>query len=390
MPEQGTCQIRSTEMSSLYLHIPFCSRKCPYCDFFSQVGSPQQLDEYVNLLCQHLEFLFKSNSKIPPLMTLFFGGGTPSLLTADQVGLILNLIRRRIGICADAEISLEANPGTLDPDKLGGYRLAGVNRLSLGVQSLRDDQLRLLGRIHTAEQALAAISQARAVGFDNLNLDLMFNLPGQNCRGLIEELEQLLALQPEHLSLYGLSFEEGTEFAQRLQAGKLKSLDEEEAAAQYRLLHERMQGAGFEHYEISNFARPGFRCRHNQIYWQRRGCLAAGCGAHSFMAADFGSRWAVPADLESFRRRLCQGEDPADRLETFDRRGAMAETIYLALRTADGLSRLDFHGRFGEFPESAFPKAFRRLGDRLSLEKDHWRFDLTGWLLFNHLISQFL
>jgi len=377
-------------MSSLYLHIPFCCRKCPYCDFYSLVGTPQQLDEYVDVLCNHLQFLLTTNPDLPALRTIFFGGGTPSLLKSDQVGRILDFLKSGFGLRDDAEISLEANPGTLDAEKLCGYRAAGINRLSLGVQSLRDDHLQLLGRVHTAGQAQSSVAQARAAGFDNINLDLMFNLPGQDRKALEEELEALLELRPEHLSLYGLSFEEGTEFSARLQKGELKPVEEQESAAQYRQLHHRLQQVGFEHYEISNFARPGFRCRHNQIYWQRSNCLGAGCGAHSFTSVGYGRRLAVPPDLERFRQRLEKGKDPAELLETFDRQGAMAETIYLALRTRDGLSQTDFLKRFGQTPEEVFPLAFQQLRERLRFEDDGWRFDLQGWLLYDHLISQFL
>jgi len=376
-------------MSSLYLHIPFCCRKCPYCDFYSQVGSQQQLDEYVDLLCDHLQLLSKQHPQPAELATIFFGGGTPSVLSATQIGRILELLHNSFGIAGNAEISLEANPGTLNAEKLGGYLSAGINRLSLGVQSLQDEQLQQLGRVHSAEQARAAVTLARAAGFGNLSLDLMFSLPGQNCPALEKELRELLDLQPEHLSLYGLSFETGTEFAARLQAGELQPVDEEESAAQYRLVHHRLLEAGFEHYEISNFARPGFRCRHNQVYWQRRGCLAAGCGGHSFDGTDYGCRWSVPNDLDHYRQQLMRGENPAELLESFDRRGAMTETIYLALRTSDGLSRADFKERFGDYPEIIYSQAFSKLRGRLHLNHDHWRFDLAGWLLYDHLISEF-
>ena len=376
-------------MSSLYLHIPFCCHKCPYCDFYSRVGSPQQVAEYVDLLCSHLLLLPKQHPETKDLQTIFFGGGTPSLLESEQAAQILRLLRATFGVDENAEISLEANPGTLDERKLNGYRSAGINRLSLGVQSLRDEQLQLLGRIHSAAQAREAVLMARAAGFDNLSLDLIFNLPGQNCRSLQEEALELLELQPEHLSLYGLSFEEGTEFAARRQAGELQPVPEEEAADQYLLLHKLLQQAGFEHYEISNFARPGFRCRHNQIYWQRGACMAVGCGGHSFISSGYGERRVVPADLDRYRQRLSCGENPDELLEGFGRRAAMVETIYLAMRTSDGLSRAGFLTEYGQTPEEAFPQVFRKLEGRLQLKDDHWRFDLSGWLLYDHFISEF-
>lgn len=377
-------------MSSLYLHIPFCSRKCPYCDFYSQVGDARQLDEYTDLLCQHLRLLQNQNPETDELETVFFGGGTPSLLNADQVQRILSQLHDSFGCAANVEISLEANPGTLDARKLDDYREAGVNRLSIGVQSLRDDQLELLGRIHSAEQARSAVGMARAAGFDNVSLDLMFNLPGQDCHSLTQELEGLLALQPEHLSLYGLSFEEGTEFAARQQAGELQAVDDEESAAQYMMLHGELKAAGFEHYEISNFARPGRRCQHNQVYWKRGACLAAGCGAHSYYDNGWGERRLVPPGLEQYRQRLADGQDPSEQLEIFDRQSAMAETLYLGLRTSDGIDRQAFFTLFGVYPEEAYPEAFSQLEGRLLRHGEHWSFSPESWLLYDHLISHFL
>lgn len=378
-------------MSSLYLHIPFCRSKCPYCDFYSQVGTPQLLEEYVVLLGRQLQFLPHNNSEIKKLKTIFFGGGTPSLLSGSQVGQLLQQIEDSFTFSADIEITLEANPGTLDPAKLDGYRCAGVNRLSLGVQSLCEQRLQALGRSHSVAEARSAVRMARDAGFDNLSLDLMFALPGQRTSELEVELGDLLALQPEHLSVYGLSFEPDTEFAARKSSGELREADEQLYEQQYRLLHRLLTVAGFEHYEISNFARKGFRCRHNQVYWQRSDCLALGCGAHGFsLRRGWGERTYVPEDLDGYRGKLAAGEDPTETLERFERRSAMAETVYLALRTADGLSRRRFREMFGCDPEEAFPRAFVQRKEHLQRVDDHWRFGLDAWLLYDHLIGAFL
>lgn len=377
-------------MSSLYLHIPFCSSKCPYCDFYSQVGSSQQLDEYIELLCTHLQFLHHSSPDPVKLETIFFGGGTPSLLTPDQVGTILQQLSKTFGITAEAEISLEANPGTLDGQKLEGYRSEGINRLSLGVQSLRDEQLQMLGRIHSSIEAIRAVEMIRSAGFENLSLDLIFNLPGQSSDSLEKELEELLALRPEHLSLYGLSFEEGTVFEACQRAGEISAVDEDESAAQYLMLHQKLQAAGYEHYEISNFSRPGYRSCHNQVYWQRRSCLAAGCGAHSFNAAGWGERRVVPPDLVRYRNCLERQQDPSEQVETFGRKEAMAETLYLALRTSDGIDSRSFAELYGEAPDCAFPRAFALLSEHLQQNGDRWSFRPESWLLYDHLISHFL
>lgn len=377
-------------MNSLYLHIPFCRSKCPYCDFYSQVGSAEQLDAYVGLLSLEMQVLAQVHPQSSPLQTIFFGGGTPSLLTAEQVDRLLKQIDNVFGIAARCEITLEANPGTLDESCLRGYRSAGINRLSLGVQSLCDQQLKQLGRGHTAAEARRSVALAREAGFDNLNLDLMFSRPGQDCAQLAQELEGLLALQPQHVSLYGLSYEKGTEFSERLWRGELIEVGDEEYADQYRLLHQSLLQAGFEHYEISNFALPGYRCEHNQVYWQRGGCLAVGCGAHSFYDTGWGERRSVPPDLEKYRRCLMSQQDPSERLETFDRRGAISETLYLALRTSDGVDCGAFAERFGERPEEVFPEAFSQLADHLQQCDDRWFFKPESWLLYDHLISHFL
>lgn len=230
---------------------------------------------------------------------------------------------------------------------------------------------------------------ARDADFSNLSLDLIFALPRQSLQQIREDVEAIVALQPEHLSIYGLTLEPQTPLHEMLQTGKLDVVDERLYADSYLLIQQLLTDAGFEHYEISNFAQPGFRCRHNQVYWQRRECLAAGCGAHGFFCSGWGERWHVPADLPLYRHRLEAGEAALERLESFDRCSAMVETLYLALRTSDGLSRQDFYQRFGEYPEHEFPAQFFRLADRLRLDNNRWRFDLQGWLLYDHLISEF-
>jgi oxygen-independent coproporphyrinogen-3 oxidase len=376
--------------SSLYLHIPFCRSKCPYCDFYSQVADQAQLNDYVDLLLQHLVWLLDNQAFTAPLGTVFFGGGTPSLLAPGQVDAILQQLQRIVGLTGTAEISLEANPGTIDLARLQGYRQAGVNRLSFGVQSLNPGALRILGRGHSTREAVLAVNLARQAGFRNIGCDLMFGLPGQDRDALLQDLMALLQLQPEHLSCYGLTVEAGTPFEEQQSSGALKLPDEDEFSEFYLTIHEQLSGAGFEHYEISNYAQPDQLCRHNLAYWRRQTCLAVGAGAHSFTAAGYGTRRAVPADLQRYRQRLQQGRDPAKTLETFDRQGAMAETLYLGLRCREGVAEEDFRRRFGLGVAEAFPAALRRCGERFTLAEGRWRFDLQGWLLYDYFISFFL
>ena len=379
-------------MSSLYLHIPFCSSKCPYCDFFSQVGSQQQIDEYVELLNLNIKILKQKSSSFQPFKTIFFGGGTPSLLSVKQIENLLNSIQQTFGIETGAEITLEANPGTVTLERLRGYRQAGINRLSLGIQSLNDQNLNQLGRIHNANQVQESIAAARSAGFDNLSLDLMFALPDQNLSALELEISALLQFNPEHISLYGLSFEEGTDFSARLQSGELAPCEESLYVEQYQLLHERLGAAGFEHYEISNFARPGRRCRHNQIYWHRGSCLAIGAGGHSFVENEWGERWHIPANLKYYKESLLHGKDPAELLERFDYQGAMKEFVYLALRTNSGINLQEFERRFGLPLQQIFSSALNKTDKylHLRLNPDRYCFNLNGWLLYDHLISPFL
>lgn len=374
----------------LYLHIPFCRRKCPYCDFFSVPATAAHIADYPPLLMRQMERERHTERWQGPFATVFFGGGTPSLLPPSAVGALLQAADRLFGLTADAEISLEANPGTVTAASLAGYRAAGVNRLSLGVQSLDDCHLARLGRIHSAAEARQAARWARAAGFARLSCDLIFALPGQTPADALADLERFLTLEPDHLSCYGLSVEPGTPFARQLAAGRLARADEDVYAETFLGLHQRLARAGFEHYEISNYARPGQLCRHNLHTWRRGAYLGLGPGAHSFVDRGWGERRATPMDLERFAAAVRAGRDPSESLETFDRAGAMAETLYLGLRCSEGIDANAFRGRFGVGPAEAFAQAWARAGERLVAHGNRWRFDLTGWLLFDHLISAFL
>ena len=377
-------------MSGLYFHIPFCLAKCHYCDFFSRPVQPGQVDDYLRQLLQAMEQT-RFWEDCGPFATVFFGGGTPSLLPPAAVETLLQKARELFGISTGAEISLEANPGTVTQESLDGFRRAGINRLSFGVQSLSSAALQRLGRPHTPDQARLCVRQARSAGFDNVAVDLMFGLPGQSLNDLQGDLQALLDLNTQHISCYGLTVEEGTPLFDQRQSGVLPDLPNDDLAAEmYLAVHDTLQLAGFEHYEISNYARPGFTCRHNIGYWRRKPCLGVGAGAHSFVDRGWGERWAVAPDLQQFTSRLVSGEEPAECLERFDRKGAMAETLYLGLRTADGVNDLEFRDRFGCGVAEAFPEAVQCWGERLSFSHGVWRTDVHGWLLFDHLISAFL
>jgi oxygen-independent coproporphyrinogen-3 oxidase len=376
-------------MPGLYLHIPFCRRKCSYCDFFSVCATELEIAGYPELLARHLN-MAREQGWSGPFDTVYFGGGTPSLLRPAAVETILEAVSRTFGLAHAAEITLEANPGTVTLPSLTGYRQAGINRLSLGLQSCSDHQLRVLGRLHDRREGFRAVQWARDAGFDNLSLDLMFALPGQTIVELENDLACYLDLNPEHMSCYGLTAEPQTPFQASLAAGELSLPDEEFYAEAFLLVHERLVSAGYEHYEIANYARQGYVCRHNLGYWQRRPYLGIGAGAHSFRAEHWGSRWEVPPDLKAFRKNLFDRQEPMRCLERFDRESALSETIYLALRTRRGISDIELQQRFGVTLAEAFPEAVASCDQWLSQDDGHWSLTPAGWLLFDRLIIPFL
>ncbi|MRR58558.1 MAG: radical SAM family heme chaperone HemW, partial [Deltaproteobacteria bacterium] len=268
---------------SLYIHYPFCLRKCLYCAFNSRTDSPCSADEYLAGLLREMALRSRMPEKGSSAVTLYIGGGTPSLLEASQVEQLIDAAAKNYALAADAEITLECNPGTVSAAKLVAFRTAGVNRLSLGIQSFDDAFLERLGRFHTAGQAVAAFTAARDAGFDNIGIDLIHSLPGQTPAHWESELERACALHPDHLSVYGLSVEDGTPFALLEEEGKLALPDEDESACMYEKAAQLLSAGGYEQYEIANFARPGFRSRHNSGYWQRRPYLGFGAGAHAYL-----------------------------------------------------------------------------------------------------------
>ncbi len=375
-------------MAGLYLHIPFCAHKCHYCDFFSAPPAGDQLATWHLLLERNLRLI--GTEQRPEIETIFFGGGTPSLLSPAQVSSTLACCRELFPLSQNIEISLEANPGTLTASSLAGFLAAGINRLSLGIQSFDNKYLQLLGRGHSAEEAAKSFMLARDIGFTNISVDLIFALPGQGPSDLEQEIEKLLALSPEHVGIYGLSVENDTLLQEMVTRGQVAEVDEETYAKSYLQLNRLLSAAGYEHYEISNFARPGFRCRHNQAYWQRKTCLAAGAGAHAFDATGYGKRSAIPPDLMNYQQQLNRGQNPAELLEEFDQRQAMAETLYLALRTSEGVDSAAFAQRFGISLAEAFPAALASLSPHLQQRGNHYFFTAESWLLYDHLISHFL
>ena len=326
----------------LYLHIPFCQQKCLYCDFASYAQSEHLFDVYTTALCQQIAEQGGMLCK-PLIDTVYIGGGTPSILPVPLMEKILASLTANFTIQADAEISMEANPGTVTKEQFIALKSLGINRLSFGVQSLNDKLLANLGRIHRTAESLAAIEYALSAGFAEISIDLMYGLPGQTYDGFARELEQAVALSTNHLSIYGLKLEEGTPLATAFTQGKLTLPDEAEEEAMYDLMTDFLPKQGLQRYEISNFARPGKECRHNLKYWYYEPYLGLGCAAHSFLQ---GERISQVTGIEEYIRAITTGSSPIAMRETLTQNESMAEYIFLALRTIQGMELAGFSQYF--------------------------------------------
>jgi oxygen-independent coproporphyrinogen III oxidase len=334
--------------AGIYIHFPFCLKKCLYCDFNSAASSGGAREEYAGLLLKEMEIRQRELPEPVRTATLYFGGGTPSLMSPGEVGRLIEAAALRFGLEPGAEVTLEANPGTLTPERLSGYRAAGVNRLSLGIQSFEDRLLARLGRVHSKKEALLAFDAARRAGFDNINIDLMHSLPEQSPLQWRQALAQGIALAPEHVSAYALSVEGGTPFAALLEADELPLPGEEEAAQMFEATAELLEGAGYQQYEISNFARPGSASRHNSAYWSRVSYLGFGAGAHSFWNGDgLGERWSNACDPQLYREAIGSGTIPKLDRELLTLEQAVAESFFLGLRVLTGLDLAPLEACYG-------------------------------------------
>ncbi len=330
------CGLRNREGEGgfgLYVHVPFCPQHCPYCAFTVLTGHEELYGRYVEAVCAEMG-QWRHLASRGPVRTVFFGGGTPSMLSPGQVGRMLDAASAWFGIAADAEMTLEANPSTVDAARFAAIRQLGVNRLSLGVQSLNDADLKVLGRLHRAAEAQDAFAAARQAGFSNLSVDLMFSLPGAPRAHWRRTVEQVLALRPEHMSTYSLTIEEGTRFAQRHHQGRLTPVSEEDDAWAYAWVIEALSDAGYEHYEVSNFARPGFYSRHNWSYWHGVPYVGVGLSAHSFV--DGRRRWNT-RDMRDYLAAIEAGREACIDAEVIDAVKAREEHIFLQLRTSAGV-----------------------------------------------------
>lgn len=367
----------------IYIHIPFCIRKCDYCDFLSGPSGPKEQADYVQALLREIQAVEEGEGR--SVSSIFIGGGTPSVLDERFLGDILREIRNRFKMKEDAEITIEVNPGTANIGKLQAYREMGINRLSIGLQSPEDRELKILGRIHNYRQFLETYQEARTVGFDNINIDLMSAIPDQTYEGWVKNLRTVAELEPEHISAYSLIVEEGTPFAAR----KLNLPDEDTEYNMYEATAQILKEYGFEQYEISNYARKGRECRHNVGYWTRQDYLGFGLGASSLYGKE---RFANTADMKKYLENSRNPEKIREKEPSLTREDEMAEFMFLGLRMTKGISKADFQRCFGCTIESVYGEVLEKYESmELLLEKDGRIFlSREGIHVSNSIMAEFL
>ena len=367
----------------IYIHIPFCIRKCDYCDFLSGPSGPKEQADYVQALLREIQAVEEGEGR--SVSSIFIGGGTPSVLDERLLGDILKEIRNRFKMEEDAEITIEVNPGTANIGKLQAYREMGINRLSIGLQSPQDRELKILGRIHNYEQFLETYQEARTVGFDNINIDLMSAIPDQTYEGWVKNLRTVAELEPDHISAYSLIVEEGTPFAAR----KLNLPDEDTEYNMYEAPAQILKEYGFEQYEISNYARKGRECRHNVGYWTRQDYLGFGLGASSLYGKE---RFANTADMKKYLENSRNPEKIREKEPSLTREDEMAEFMFLGLRMTKGISKADFQKCFGCTIESVYGEVLEKYESMgLLLEQDGRIFlSREGIHVSNSIMAEFL
>ncbi|MET0502344.1 MAG: radical SAM family heme chaperone HemW [Candidatus Binatia bacterium] len=384
------------EPFSLYVHIPYCISKCPYCDFNSHVVAEIPEGQYVDALLRELDHYGNLDDwRSRPVQTIFFGGGTPSTFDPKSIGKLLARVAATYPIDTDCEISLEANPGTVDSAKFSGYRDAGVNRISIGVQSFQPKLLKFLGRIHSADESAKALNVVKQAGFQNFNLDLIYANPGQTALDLEADLDAALQFHPPHLSAYNLTFEEGTPFHYEYRAGRMRNLDEDEEIAMVELIEGKLSGAGLKRYEISNYALPELHSRHNVNYWRGGDYLGLGAGAHSYKSIESGNvlgrRWSNEKNPGRYMAQIAESARAVSDREDIDRTKAAGEFMFLGLRMTEGVSSVTFCARFGRSPQEFYPRIRSWIdGDLLEENRGHLRFTAKGLLLANSIFVEFM
>ena len=372
-------------MGGLYIHIPYCRQACRYCDFYFTV-SHQNQDQFTEALLKELEIRAPEQDKSTSLETLYLGGGTPSLLRYGNLERIVATVKRFYSFSDNPEITIECNPDDLDDSLTAFLRELGFNRISMGIQSFRDEDLLLMRRSHSAEQASQAVHGLAAAGFENITVDLIYGIPGQDLKAWSENIQKALELPVNHISAYHLTFEPGTVFDHWRKKGRISPVPEEKSVEMYRLLKEKLAGAGYEHYEISNFARKGWRSRHNQLYWSGLPYLGFGPSAHSFSGPY--RHWNV-ASLKQYIKALEEGSPLSEKEELTDKE-RYHDYLITSLRTSEGADPAKILERFGESVLKHFSSKSRLFissgrmierGNRVAIESD-------SWLLADHIMRE--
>lgn len=380
-----------TDMSTvgLYIHVPFCRHKCIYCGFYSvPCGAEFSMSDYLDSLEKECILKTGTYGKLS-LDTIFVGGGTPSLLSPDDLKKLGRILHTYFDLTALKEFTFESNPGTLDIAKLRAMREIGANRLSMGLQSSKDETLSMIGRIHNRAIFEESFSTARQAGFDNISVDMIFGFPNQTLVDVKKDIEYLTDLNPEHISAYSLMVDEGTVLENLLNQGKMTLPAEDEERQMYYMYRDLLALAGYQQYEISNWSKPGFRSQHNIRYWQDKDYLGIGPAAHSLMNGD---RFGNPDSVDNWTRALRQGNDPSILQEHQTERDHMTEFMFTGLRMLEGVSHERFSATFGKAIDEAYPEVIDKLVQRNLLVSDHIGIRLTdtGLDLGNQVFVEFL
>ena len=367
----------------LYVHIPFCVRKCQYCDFLSGPSDEETKDRYIEALLK--EIRAAEHTEDYEIVSVFIGGGTPSALKAEAIASIMRTLQEQFFFCEDAEVTIEANPGTVDLEKQTIYRNVGINRLSLGLQSTDAEELKLLGRIHSYEEFLKSYEWAREAGFSNINIDLMFAIPGQTGEAWRQHLYQVAELNPEHISAYSLIIEEGTPFAEQ----NLDLPDEDTEYQMYEDTAEILERYGYRQYEISNYAKQGYMCRHNAGYWQRREYLGFGLGASSLYR---GMRFSNTRRMQEYLKESRNPDQIRKDVTVLSRNERIEEFMFLGLRMTEGISEKNFEENFDVRLMDVYGDILQKYEETGFMEhiETKWRLTRKGIHVSNHILADFL
>ncbi|MGN1227410.1 MAG: radical SAM family heme chaperone HemW [Christensenellales bacterium] len=371
---------KTEKQLALYVHLPFCERKCNYCSFVSFCDKQNKIDEYISCLLKELEIRKVDNCR---LKSIYFGGGTPSLLSEIQIEKLMNGIKAVYDICEDAEITIEVNPNSVTKEKLNAYKNVGINRVSVGVQSLSNGKLKMLGRLHTSKQAIETLKLVKDCGFDNVSCDLIIGLPKQTVFDLNWQISKL-SKYVTHFSIYSLSIEENTPFFDKFNCGELKLPNEKRSALLYLKAVKRLKKFKFERYEVSNFALKNMQSIHNKVYWEMRDYLGIGVASHSFIN---GERFANVEDFDIYMTNISNGKIAYSK-ETLTKTALMEETVMLSLRESEGLDLKAFESKFNKnlLKEKKKEIALLKQLELITVENDRLRATDKGFLVLNQII----